>query len=148
MGVVIRYSKPLSAYASTLSAAYVTQPTHMACWRGCPAGGRLPHGECFLAIVQPMLCSEQSRSCLLTFPGASTLDGYTLPSVKAYQLLSLYLYQYYGIPVWKNTSIIIFQYCKHGNKHGTAKLLMISIQQKPETTSTSATAVHPPPVQS
>ena len=47
--------------ASTLSAAYATQHTHIHILRGCPAGGRLPHGGFVLALTPRLLKSSPTH---------------------------------------------------------------------------------------
>ena len=69
VGVRIKYSKPF---------IYICKHTATRIWRGCPAEGRLPHGECFLALsfaLQPVFYSLQSRQ--RPQPNPRTLDEYT-----------------------------------------------------------------------
>ena len=71
VGVGIKYSKPFVCICKHTA-------TRIRIWRGCPAGGRFPHGECFLALcfaLPPVSYSLQSRQRPQTNP--RTLDEHT-----------------------------------------------------------------------
>ena len=62
--VGIKYSKPLVCLCKHTA-------IHVRIWRGCPAGGRLPHVTYFLALsfaLQPVSYSLQSRQRCPTVP--------------------------------------------------------------------------------
>ena len=69
-----------AAYASTLLLLLLCKHTaaRIRIWWGCPAGGRFPPGECFLALsfaLSHVASSLQSRQ--RPQPGPRTLDEYT-----------------------------------------------------------------------
>ena len=69
LGIGIKFSKPFVCKHIA---------TRIRIWRGCPAGGRFPPGECFLALgfaLSPVASSLQSRQC--PQPDPRTLDEYT-----------------------------------------------------------------------
>ena len=64
--------------------------TRIRIWWGCPAGGRLPHGKCFLALgfaLQTVYYSLQSRQHAPTVPAPTPETLMDIPCVKPGQQL-------------------------------------------------------------